>query len=206
MTGTELPGPASLRGVPNFFRVMFFVCLIPLVLLPCGLLSSNVWLESREIELDGHLAALGAEIQSLEGQIATNTERIASIEGEVLEIAQAEQVFSDGQGQGSLWGPDTRWSEMGRARVEELWRRRTSIQDDLRKCAASGRQKKAELTVISANKKQIAHFRALVTDHRLALYVMLLVGTFAAVLFALLWGAIVQARVNAILDRWARGQ
>jgi len=206
MTGTELQGPASLRGTPNFYRVMFFVCFILLVLLPCGLLSSNVWLESREIQLDGHLTALKAELESLEQQIAADRDSIASLEGEVLEIARAEQVFSAGSDQASLWGPDTRWSEMGRARVEEIWRRRAALQDGLTESNALVRQKTANLTITQARKKQVTHFRAFVGSHRVASYAVILVGAFATALFALLWSALVQARVNAILGWWARKQ
>ena len=63
MTGAEPQSPASLRGIPNFYRVMFFVSFILLVVLPCGLLSSNVWLESKEIASDAHIAALQAEFR-----------------------------------------------------------------------------------------------------------------------------------------------
>jgi len=204
MAGTESQGPISLRGVPNFYGVMFFVWFILLVLLPCGLLSSKVWLDSREISLNGHIEALQAEVGVLEQQIAASKESITGLENEASEIARAEQVFSKGSDQGSLWGPDTRWSEMGRARVEEIWRRRGVLQDDLRECRALLRQKTADLTVVHASQKRIDHFRTFVKDHRIALYAAILVGAFATVLFALLWGAIVQARINAILGSWAR--
>lgn len=204
MTGTELQGPASLRGTPNLYRVMFFVCFILLLLLPCGVLSSNVWLGSREIQLDGHLTALEAELASLEQQIGIDRDRIAGLEDEVLEIAQAEQVFSGGSEEVNLWGPDTRWSEMGRARVEEIWRRCDVLQDSMAEFRHLVRQRTADLTIARAQKEQITYFRGFITGHKIALYAVILAGAFATVLFALLWGAFVQARVNAILGWWAR--
>jgi len=206
MTGTEFQGPTSLRGTPNFYKVMFFVCFIFLLLLPCGLLSSNVWLESREIQLDGHLTALEAERESLEQQIAAAGDSIATLEGQVIEIARAEQVFSGNSDQANLWGPDTRWSEMGRARVEEIWRRRAALQAGRDECRVSVRQKTADLAITQANKKQITHFRTFVTDHKIAIYAAILAGAFTCALFILLWGALVQAKVNAILGCWARKQ
>jgi cell division protein FtsB len=206
MAGTESQGSISLRGIPNFYSVMFFVSFILLVCLPCGLLSSKVWLDSKEISLNGRIEALQADIGSLEQQIAAGKDGVKSLEDEASEIARAEQMFSKGSDQGSLWGPDTRWSEMGRARVEEIWRRRGVLQDDLRECRALLRQKTADLTIAQASEKRIVHFRTFVRDHRIALYATILVGAFATVVFALLWGAIVQARINAILGWWARRQ
>ena len=204
MAGTELQGAVSLRGTPNFYRVMFFLCFVLLLLLPCGLLSSNVCLDSREIQLDGDLAALEAELESLGQQMVADTDGIASLKGEVLEIARAEQVFADGSDQANLWGPDTRWSDMGRARVEEIWRRRAALQGNLAESRALVRRKTADLTVAQASKKKITHCRTLVKEHRIVLSAVALVGAFGTALFALLWGALVQARVNAILVCWAR--
>jgi hypothetical protein len=206
MTGTEMLGPTSLHGTPNFYRVMFFLCFILLVLLPLGLLSSNVCLESKEIRLDGHLTALTASVESLRQQIATDREGVAGLEAEVLEIARAEQVFSEGDDQGHIWGPDTRWSEMGRARVEELWRRQDMLQEDLVQLQALMREQMADLTILQSEKERIAHFRTFVSDHRFALYAVILAGVFGSALFALLWGAVVQGRVNAVLAVWARKQ
>jgi hypothetical protein len=204
MAGTELQGPVSLHGTPNFYRVMFFLCFILLVLVPFGLLSSKVCLGSKEILFDGHLAALEAALESLRQQITSDTESITGIDAEVLDIARAEQVFSGENDQGNLWGPDTRWSDMGRARVEELWRRRQVLQGDLADLRALVREQTADLTIIQAEKGRIAHFRTFVSDHKLALYAVILVGVFGTALFALLWGGLVQARVNAILGVWAR--
>jgi len=182
---------------------MFFVFFVLLVLLPCGLLSSNVWLELVTIRLDGQLAALGAEIESLGQNITAETDGIADLENEVVKIAKAEQVFSNGADEASLWGPDTRWSDMGRARVEEIWRRCEVLEADLAESSALVRQKSATLTMAQASRDQITHFRAFVNDHRVVLYAVILVGVFATGLSVLLWGALVQARVNAILRRWA---
>ncbi|UCD49271.1 MAG: hypothetical protein JSW27_17280 [Phycisphaerales bacterium] len=203
MTDAELPGPASLHGTPNFYRVMFFLCFILLVLLPFGLLSSNVCLESKEIQLNGHLSALGSSLESLRQQIAGDTESIASLEGEVLEIAEAEQVFSEEGDQGHIWGPDTRWSDMGRARVEELWRRRQILQEDLTHLQTLLREQTADLTIVQSEKERIAHFRTFVSDRKIALYAVILAGVFGSALFALLWGALVQGRVNGVLAVWA---
>ena len=194
----------SLHGTPNFYRVMFFLCFILLVLLPLGLLSSNVCLDSKDIRLGGHLSAFEASIESLRQQIAGDKESMAGLEADVLEIAHAEQVFSDGDEQGSVWGPDTRWSDMGRARVEELWRHRQALQEDLMQLQMLLREQMADLTVMQSAKERIAHFRTFVGDHRIALYALILAGVFGTALFALLWGGLVQAKVNAILGVWAR--
>lgn len=204
MTGAEFQGPASLRGTPNFYRAMFFLCFILLVLLPLGLLSSSVCLDSKDIRLDGHLSALGSSLESLRQQIANDTEAVVSLDGEALEIARAEQVFSEGDDQGNIWGPDTRWSEMGRARVEELWRRRQILQEDLTHLQTLVREQTADVAIVQSEKERNAHFRTFISDHKLALYAVILVGVFGSALFALLWGALVQGRVNAVLAVWAR--
>lgn len=204
MAGHELQGCLSLHGTPNFYKVMFFISLVLLVLIPGAILSSGFWLESREILLDGRLAALEAEIESLDRLIATDIDRLASLEAEVLDIARTEQVFSSGSEQGNLWGPDTRWSQMGRARVEEIWRRHEAVQKGMADSQTAARHKRADLVLAQAGKRQIAHRQAFVSNHRIALYGVILVGAFATVLFALLWSTLVQSRVNAILASWAR--
>jgi hypothetical protein len=203
MAGTELQGPASLHGTPNFYRAMFFLCFIVLVLLPIGLLSLKVCLDSKEIRLDGRLTALQASIDSLRQRTADCNESAAALEAQVLEIARAEQVFSEGDERGFVWGPDTRWSEMGRARVEELWRRRRALQEDLTRFETWAREQQIDLTMVQAEKERITHLRASISDHKFALYAVILVGVFGAALFALLWGALVQGRVNAVLAAWA---
>jgi hypothetical protein len=183
---------------------MFFLCFVLLVLLPLGLLGSNVCLDSKEIRLKGHLTALEASIAALRQQIATDRESVAGLEAEVLEIARAEQVFSEGDDQGHIWGPDTRWSEMGRARVEELWCRQQVLQEDLMRLQALVREQTADLTIVQSETERVAHFRAFVSDNKIVLYAVILAGVFGSALFALLWGALVQGRVNAILSVWAR--
>lgn len=206
MAGHELQGCLSLQGIPNFYKVMFFISLVLLVLIPSAILNSASWLESREVLLDGRLGALEAAMASLEQQIAGDKDHLAGLDAEVLDIARAEQVFSSGSEQGNLWGPDTRWSEMGRARVEEIWRRHGAVQKGLVEAQESVRQKRAELVLLQADKRQMEHLREAVSNHRVALYGVILVGAFATVLFALLWGALIQTRVNAILAFWARKQ
>jgi len=206
MAGTELQGPTSLRGTPNFYRAMFFLCFILLVALPLGLLSSSVCLDSKDIRLDGHLSALGSSLESLRQRIADDTEAVVSLDGETLEIARAEQVFSEGDDQGNIWGPDTRWSEMGRARVEELWGRRRALQEDLTHLETMVREQTADLTMVQSEKERVAHFRTFISDHKFAFYAVILVGMFGSALFALLWGALVQGRVNAVLAAWTRQQ
>lgn len=206
MTGSELQGPTSLRGTPNCYSTMFFICLILLVLLPCALLSSTVWLEPKAIQLEGRLSALTAEIDSLQQQIAVDANDITRLENEVLDIARAEQVFSNGSNQGNLWGPDTRWSDMGRARVEEIWRRRAVLRTDLTESGRSVRRQTASLADVQASRDQITFLRTFVADHKVLLYAVVLFGVFATGLFALLWSALIQARVNAILSRWAHNK
>lgn len=204
MAGYESQGCLSLYGIPNFYKVMFFISLILLVFAPGALITSVIWLESREIVLDGRVTALEAEIESLEQMITGQRGRLESLEAEVLEIARAEQVFSGESQQGSLWGPDTRWSEMGRARVEEIWRRHEALEERLAESQASVREKRADLVMAQAGKRHIAHFSTFVSDRRVALYGLMLLGAFTTVLFGLLWGSLVQAKVNAILTYWTR--
>ncbi len=206
MAGHELQGCLSLQGIPNFYKVMFFTSLVLLVLIPSAIVHSRFWLESREILLDGRLASLEAEIESLDRQIASDADRLAGLEAEVLDIARAEQVFSSGSEQANLWGPDTRWSQMGRARVEEIWRRHEALQKGMADSQTAVRHKKADLVLAQAGKRHIAHRQAFLSNHRIALYGVILAGAFATVLFALLWGALIQTRVNAILATWARKQ
>jgi hypothetical protein len=76
MAASESQGPVNLRGTPNFYRVMFFLSLILLVLLPLGVLSSDVWLEFREKQLEADTSALEAELESLSQHIAADSNEV----------------------------------------------------------------------------------------------------------------------------------
>jgi len=201
MAGSESQGTVNLRGTPNFYRVMFFLSLILLVLPPLGVLSSDVWLELREKQLQADAGALEAELDSLSAQIAADSNEVAALDTEVSEIAHSEQVFTEGSDQRSLWRPDARWSEMGKARVQEIWRQRGILGDRLAQSRALVRQKEADQIRTRGRKDQITHLRQFIKGHTFVLYGVLLFGAFAVAFFALLWG-VLQGRVNAILRRW----
>lgn len=202
MAGFESQGPANLRGTPNFYRVMFFVTLILLVLPPLGILSSDIWLEFRERQIQADASALEAELQSLSAQIAADSNEVAALDTEVTDIAHSEQIFTEGSDQRGLWRPDTRWSEMVKARVQEIWGRRAVLADGLAQSRALVREKEADLIRTRGRKDQTTCLRQLIDDHTFVLYGVLLLGGLLAALFALLWG-LLQGRVNAILRRWA---
>lgn len=204
MSVSESQGPASVRGTPNFYRVMFFLSLVFLVLLPIGVLSSDVWLESTEMQLDGKIGALEAALESLAQEIAIDSNEIALLDAEVVEIARSEQVFAEGSDQSSLWRPDAKWSDMGKSRVQEIWRRRGLLQDRQAQSRALAREKAADLALARAERDRNSYFRNLIKDRKFALYGVLLLGAFGTALSALLWGALVQGRVNVILARWGR--
>jgi hypothetical protein len=201
MVGSESRSPANLRGTPNFYRVMLFLSLILLVLLPLCVLSSDVWLESREKRLQAEAGALEAELQSLSQQIAADQNEVAALDTEASEIAHSEQVFTEGSDQRSLWRPDARWSEMGKARVQEIWRQRGTLGDRLAQSRGLVWQKEADLIRMGGRKDQIAYLRQFIKRRTFVLYGVVLFGAFAVAVFALMWG-VLQGRVNAILRRW----
>ncbi len=182
---------------------MFFLSLILLVLLPLSVLSSDVWLELREKQLEADTSTLEAELESLSQQFAADSNEVDALDTEVSEIAHSEQVFIEGPDQRSLWRPDARWSEMGKARVQEIWRQRGILGDKLAQSRTLARQKKAELIQMLGRKDQITYLRQLIKEHTFMLYGVLLFGAFAVMFFALLWVVLVQSKVNAILRRWA---
>jgi hypothetical protein len=204
MNGSEPQGLLTFSRTPNFYCAVFFLSLIFLVLLPLGILVSDVWLGAREVGLVADVNALGAEIESLSREVAADTNDIAALQAEVTALAKAEQVFTEDSGQGTLWRPDARWSEMGKARVQDIWRRQGIVQD--RQAAAQTLiwQKQADLMRAQARKDQNTYLQDLIRGHTYILYGWLLVGIFAMAFSGLLWGVLVQTRVDAILTRWAR--
>ena len=201
MAGSESQGPVNLRVTPNFYRAMFFLSLILLVLLPAGILSSDVWFEFREKQVQANASALEAELESLSTQIAVDSNEMAALDNEVSEIAHSEQVFTKDSDQHSLWMPDARWSEMGKARVQEIWRQQGILKVRLAKSRALVRQKEADLIRTGGRKEQITFLRQFIKNHTFLLYGVLLFGAFAVAFFALLW-SVLQGRVNMILRRW----
>lgn len=201
MAGPESRTPVSLRGTPNFYRAMFFVSLILLVLFPLGILSSDVWLEFQEKQVQAEAGALKAELESLSQRIAADNNEVAALDSEVSAIAHSEQVFTEGSDQRSLWRPDARWSEMGKARVQEIWRQRGILGDRLAQSRGFVRQKEADLIRTGGRKDQISYLRQFIKRRAVVLYGVLLFGVFAVAVFALMWG-VLQGRVNVILRRW----
>ncbi|MFC1634466.1 hypothetical protein ACFL5Z_06450 [Planctomycetota bacterium] len=203
MAGYESQGPASLRGIPNFYRTMFFLSLILFVLLPMGILSSDIGLELRENQFQIIANALEAELESLSQQIAADSKEIDALDVEVSQIARSEQVFTESSEQHSLWRPDARWSEMGKVRVQEIWLQRGILGNELTQSRDLVRQKRSDLIRTDGRREQIINLRKLIKEHIFMFYGVLLFGVFTTVLFALLW-SVLQGRVNMILRRWAK--
>ncbi len=203
MAISELHGPGNMQGIGNFYRATFFVSLILLVLLPLAILKSDIWLECRERRLDGNAAALEEELTLLCREVAADSNEVAALDKEVLEIARSEQIFTEDSDPRSLWRPDSRWSEMGKAHILELWDRREMLGNRLGQSRTLLREKTADLAGVHARKDENSYLRASLRTHRLLLRGALVLGVFGVASSALLWGALVQTRVNAVLTRWA---
>lgn len=203
MAISDLHGPANMQGVGNFYRAAFFVSLILLVLLPLAILKSDIWLEYRQKHLDGNTAALEEELTMLGRAVAVDSNEVAALDAQVIEIARSEQIFTEGNEPRSLWRPDSRWSEMGKAHILALWDRQAALRDRLGQSHALIREKTADLVRLCARRDENTYLRECIKAHRFLLYCVLLVGVFGVALSTLLWGGLVQVRVNAVLMRWA---
>lgn len=204
MAASESQGPTSLCGTPNFYRVTFFLSFILLLLLPFGILASDIWLKSREMYLDARVTALETEIESLSEEMGTRRDGIPALQNEQAEIVRSAQAFVEDANQVSPWTPDTRWSVVAQARLQEIWGQLAAIEDRLAQSRALVREKNADLTLARVAKDRNTYFRTLIKDRKIGLYAAILVGAFGTALSSLFWLALVQARVNAILGRWAR--
>ena len=203
MAVSDLHGPVNMQGVGNFYRAAFFVSLILLVLLPLAILKSDIWLAYRQKHLDGDAAALEEELTMLGRAVAVDSNEVAALDAQVIEIARSEQIFTEDSDPGSLWRPDSRWSEMGKAHILALWDRQEALRDRLGQSHALAREKTADLVRLCARKDENTYLRECIKAHRFFLYCVLLVGVFGVALSTLLWGGVVQVRVNAVLMRWA---
>ena len=203
MAMSELHGPGNMQGIGNFYRATFFVSLILLVLLPLAILKSDIWLEYRQRHLDGNTAAVEEELAMLCRAVAGDSNEVAALDAQVTDIARSEQIFTEDSDPGSLWRPDSRWSEMGKAHILELWDRRESLTNRLGQSRALLWEKTADLARLRARKDENSYLRERIQVHRIFLYGVLLAGVFGVVLSTLLWGGLVQVRVNAVLARWA---
>lgn len=203
MAVSDLHGPANMQGVGNFYRAAFFVSLILLVLFPLAILKSDLWLQYRQRYLDGDAAALEEELTMLGRAVAVDSNEVTALDAQVIEIARSEQIFTEGDEPRSLWRPDSRWSEMGKAHILALWDRQEALRDRLGQSRALTREKTADLVRLCARRDENTYLRECIKAHRFFLYCILSVGVFGVVLSTLLWGGLVQVRVNAVLMRWA---
>ena len=203
MAISELHGPANMQGIGNFYRAIFFVSLILLILLPLAILKSDIWLQYRQKQLDGRMVILEEELASLSRAIATDGNDVAALDAEVIQIARSEQIFTEDSDPRSLWRPDSRWSEMGKAHILELWDRQKMLRNRVGQSQNLMREKTADLARLSAQKDENKYLRESLKGHRLWLYGALLLGVFGVSFSALLWGSFIQIRVNAVLTRWA---
>ena len=203
MAISELHGPANMQGIGNFYRAIFFVSLILLILLPLAIVKSDIWLQYRQKQLDGRMVILEEELASLSRAIAADGNDVAALDAEVIQIARSEQIFTEDSDPRSLWRPDSRWSEMGKAHILELWDRQKMLTSRVGQSQNLMREKTADLARVLAQKDENKYLRECLRGHRLWLYGALLLGVFGVSFSALLWGSFIQIRVNAVLTRWA---
>jgi Tfp pilus assembly protein PilN len=204
MAASDISGTVYFGSAASFYKVMFFLSLIVLVFVPVGILSSRVWLDWDAARLQGNRSALQAEVAALTSDIAADSNEIDSLTAEELALAGSEQVFAENSDQRNLWSADVRWSEMGKLRVQAIWATKGAIRASTASTQALKRERTADLARVEARLEQDAMMQQFIEDHKLALYSLLLVGAFLVVLFALLWAALVQARINRVLQKMAR--
>jgi len=204
MAASDISGAANFGAVASFYKVMFFLSLVVLVFIPVGILGSRVWLDWDTNRLQGEKSALDAEVTALTRDIAADSNEIETLVAEELALAGSEQVFRENSDRRNLWGADVRWSEMGRLRVQAIWTAKGAIRASMVRTRELKRERTADLARIEAQIEQNAMIERFIEDHKVVLYSLLLVGSFLVVLLALLWAALVQARINRVLQKMAR--
>jgi hypothetical protein len=196
----------NLQGIPNLYRALFFVSLILLVLVPLGILGLDICLESRNRPLDGNLAAVEAELASLNQAVAADNKEITTLDNEVTATGRAEQLFAkgpEGIDPNNLWRTDSRWSDMGKARVLELWGRRAILLKRAGDLQSLVREKTAEAARTRAAKDRNAYLQKAIRGRALLLKILIAAGVVGAAISALAWSVLIQSRVNIVLGRWA---
>ncbi|MHC4517889.1 MAG: hypothetical protein ACYTAS_04815 [Planctomycetota bacterium] len=203
MAASDSHGVASFSGAASFYKVMFFLSLIVLVFLPLGALGLRGCLGLGASRLEGEKSALEAEVAALTGDIAADSSEIEALVAEEAALAGAEQVFAEDANEPNLWGTDVRWSEMGKLRVQAIWAAKGAIRASMVETQALKRERIADIARIETQLEQNATIRAFIEDRRLVLYIGLLGGSFLTIVFALLWAALVQSRINRVLQKMA---
>jgi hypothetical protein len=202
MVIAEAQGPSSMQGLPNLYRGLLVVSLLVLILLPVAVLNVGVWLESRDKQFDGSLAALDAEVAALNLAITADTSEMAALDARVTTMARRQQLFDRDVDPNTIWGPDSRWSDMGKSHALELWGRRQALQKHVSDMQLRVYEKTAEIVRVRGAKEQNAHLTKAVTDHWLLLRGLIAAGVLLALLSIVAWQLLIQRHVNAVLRRW----
>jgi hypothetical protein len=202
MAIAESQGPGSIQGLPNLYRATLVVSLLVLILLPIAVLNVGVWLESRGRQLEGNRAALDAETKSLTQAVAAGDREMAALDARVIAAGRAQQLLDKEVDPNVIWGPDSRWSDMGKTRVLELWGRREALQRRVSDTQIRVYEKTAEVARIRAAQEQNDYLTQAVTRYRFLLKGLIVVGVVLSLLSLLGWQLLIQRHVNALLRRW----
>jgi hypothetical protein len=198
----ESQGPHSVQGLPNLYRATLVISLLVLVLLPIGILNVGVWLEARGKLLDGNLAALEAETTALTRAVAADNREMAALDARVTAAGRAQQLLDRDVDPNLIWGPDSRWTEMGKAHALELWGRRAALQRRVSDAQVLAYQKTGEAARMRAAQEQNAHLVQAIAGYGLLLRGLVVAGVVLTLLSMVAWQLLIQRRVNAILARW----
>jgi hypothetical protein len=198
----ESQGTAGVQSLPNLYRATLVISLLVLVLLPIGVLNVGVWLESRGKLLDGNLTALEAEMASLTRAIAADNSEMAVLDARVTAAGRAQQLLGPDSDPNLIWGPDSRWTEMGKAHALELWGRRQALQRRVTDAQLLVCTKTAEMARARAAQEQNACLVQAVMGYRFILKGLIALGVVLTGLSIVAWQLLIQRRVNAILSRW----
>ncbi|MFC1653083.1 hypothetical protein ACFL3F_05120 [Planctomycetota bacterium] len=183
---------------------MFALSLGVFVFVLVVLWGVSLCLDCKLKGIEGNLQALNTELTTISTAIAVDMNEVRALEAEEIALAKSEQMFTEGDDQATIWRADARWSEMGKSRVREIWNRRQMLQVRLTDLRTIHREKTSELMQLQAKEQQKTYLRDAIKNRRYQLYGILLLGGFGILLFAILWHALVQKRVNRILQNMAR--
>ena len=189
------------QAMSNLYRCLFALSFIFLIVLPITILSLRGWIHYQQEGTQGDITALKTDQDGLAQAIAADVNQIAALDNEERALTKSEQVFVEGQDQNSAWRADARWSEMGKARIAEIWARRQTIQQQLHENRDRQRETQLALLRLQAHEQQLTYLYDLIQNQRFMYYGILLLGAFSTSLAALLWTARIQARTNRILQK-----
>jgi hypothetical protein len=202
MVIAETQSPGSIQGLPNLYRAMLIVSLLVLILLPVAMLNAGAWLESRGKGIEGNLAALNAEVAALGGVVTADNRAMAALEGQVTAIARTQQLLDKDVDPNTIWGPDSRWSDMAKARALELWNRREALQRHVHETQMRVCEKTAEILRVQGAKEQNTYMARAITGHRFLLLTLIALGIVLTLLSIVAWQLLIQRHINALLRRW----